>query len=178
MSAELPYPDPRTTPVDVLDRWWADRAQAIGAAAAEQGRCPLCLVEGCDCSCSCAPVDDVEAEALLGIEPPPLPSMRRDIAAVLLGCDLGIRDAVAALNAAGLPTCQSCEGGDGHAYKRPTVDVLAETALPDDGAAILRAALRAGLPVRDVGLSWTVRDGQAVEPVWRVTLTAPAFGQT
>lgn len=84
--------------------------------------------------------------------------------------DPGIRDAVAALRSWDLPTCQSCEGGDGHAYKRPTVDVLADEDLELEGRYVLSVALEAGLPVRDFGISWTVRDGEAVEPVWRITL--------
>jgi hypothetical protein len=39
----------------------------------------------------------------------------------LAALDPGIRDVVAALDAEGIETFESCEGGDGHAFSEPTV---------------------------------------------------------
>src|ERR1700680_2107984 len=47
-------------------------------------------------------------------DPPPSPPILGQI-------DLGIRQAVKRLQEHGIETCESCEGGPGHAYPEPTV---------------------------------------------------------
>jgi hypothetical protein len=42
-----------------------------------------------------------------------------------LGLDAGIRFGVRVLHAHGIETCQSCQGGEGHCYDRPTIDMVA-----------------------------------------------------
>lgn len=83
--------------------------------------------------------------------------------------DSGIRFAVRVLHAAGsVETCQSCQGGAGHAYDWPTIDLIAGG---DDAAgfAALGALRSYGLPVRDVSIVWPVRHGTPYEKLWRIT---------
>jgi len=40
--------------------------------------------------------------------------------------DSGIRDAVRILAEAGVETCESCQGGKGHAYPEPTIRFYGE----------------------------------------------------
>lgn len=65
--------------------------------------------------------------------------------------DEGIRFAVRVLHAAGFETCQSCQGGKGHSYDRPSIDmVCSDTDAQGFGAL---AALQAyGLPVDTISL--------------------------
>jgi hypothetical protein len=84
------------------------------------------------------------------------------------GLDPGIRFAVRVLHAAGLETCQSCQGGPGHAYLEPTVDLIAGA---DDavGFAALAALHGYGLLVANVSITWPVRHGVPYEKLWRIT---------
>jgi len=86
------------------------------------------------------------------------------------GLDAGIRFAVRVLHAAGLDTCQSCQGGDGHSYLEPSVDM---DACGDgaDGFAALAALNAYGLEVSAVSIVWNVRHGLPYEKLWRLTLT-------
>jgi hypothetical protein len=73
--------------------------------------------------------------------------------------DVGIRFAVRVLHAAGgIETCQSCQGGKGHSYDRPTVDMIAGS---DDAVGFRAlAALHAyGLPIQDLALVWRIQHG-------------------
>jgi hypothetical protein len=81
--------------------------------------------------------------------------------------DLGIRFAVRVLHAAGFETCQSCQGGVGHSYDHPTVDLIAGA---DDanGFGALRALQAYGLDVAKVSLVWPIRHGLPYEKLWRV----------
>ncbi len=81
--------------------------------------------------------------------------------------DPGIRFAVRVLHAAGIETCECCQGGDGHAFDRPTAD-LPGTATPD-GFAALRALEAYGLGVRDVSIVWHVTNGLPEDRRWRIT---------
>ncbi len=93
--------------------------------------------------------------------------------AFYLGLDAGIRFAVRVLHAAGgIETCQSCQGGKGHAYDRATVDLIASS---DDavGFRALAALQDFRLPVQDLALLWNVRNGLPYERIWRVTFTTP-----
>ena len=90
-------------------------------------------------------------------------------AADYAGLDPGIRFAVKVLHARGIETAQSCEGGAGHSYDRPTVDILGR----DDGAggfAALAALTDYGLPVMDVSVIWPIDGhGYPVDRFWRIT---------
>jgi uncharacterized membrane protein len=84
--------------------------------------------------------------------------------------DSGIRFAVRVLHAAGFETCQSCQGGRGHAYDRPTIDLVASG---DDatGFGALEALQSYGLQVAEVAIVWPVRNGLPYEKLWRVVFT-------
>jgi hypothetical protein len=56
--------------------------------------------------------------------------------------DKGVREAVLALQAAGIETFESCEGGDGHAFLEPTIRFHGHKS---EGFRALAAALEAGL---------------------------------
>lgn len=82
--------------------------------------------------------------------------------------DAGIRFPVRVLHATGkIETCQSCQGGNGHDYDRPTIDLCYS-----DGAGLRACAAlhEFGLEVRDIAILWTVRHGLPEERIWRVTL--------
>lgn len=84
--------------------------------------------------------------------------------------DPGIRFAVRVLHARGFETCQSCQGGDGHSYDRPTVDLLARMVSSDStGFGALHVLQEFGLPVRDVAMLWRIDRGLPYEYFWRVT---------
>ncbi len=87
------------------------------------------------------------------------------------GLDVGIRFAVRVLHAAGgVETCQSCQGGKGHSYDRPTVDMIATR---DDalGFRALAALAYYGLPVADVAIVWNIANRLPFEKLWRITFT-------
>ena len=83
--------------------------------------------------------------------------------------DVGIRFAVRVLHAAGgIETCQSCQGGKGHCYDRPTIDMIAtgEDAL---GFRALAALAEYHLRVVDVAILWNVRNFLPYKKLWRIT---------
>lgn len=85
--------------------------------------------------------------------------------------DPGIAYYVNVLRAAGIETCQSCEGGEGHSYPEPTVEFLGNC---NAGYRALSAALDAGLPVDELRRFWSIEDGEPVGPYWAMTFFAPA----
>ena len=82
--------------------------------------------------------------------------------------DPGIRFAVRVLHANGFETCQSCQGGKGHAYDEPTVEMVAEAACAT-GFGALAVLQTYWLPVNAVALVWPVRNGLPYEKLWRLT---------
>lgn len=84
------------------------------------------------------------------------------------GLDDGIRFPVRVLHAQGIETGQSCEGGDGHAYDRPTIDLLGYT--PGAGFAAFAALTAYGLRVRDIAVLWSADKDILGENFWRITL--------
>ena len=82
--------------------------------------------------------------------------------------DAGVRFAVKVLHAKGFETCQSCQGGDGHSYDQPTVDL---NAAADDawGFAAMATLQDYGLQVRELSLLWNIRNGLPYEKLWRIT---------
>lgn len=86
--------------------------------------------------------------------------------------DPGIRFAVRVLHARGIETGQSCEGGDGHAYDHPTIDLQDGSRRPA-GFAALAALEDYGLGVHSISLHYRVDRGLPDECFWRVTLRQP-----
>jgi hypothetical protein len=87
--------------------------------------------------------------------------------------DEGIRFAVRVLHAAGIETCQSCQGGADHGYENATVDLPAG---PDDLAGFQALAVleEYGLDVGSVSKVWNISRGMPFEVLWRVELTDEA----
>lgn len=79
--------------------------------------------------------------------------------------DLGIARAVKVLRDAGIETYESCEGGPGHAYDRPTVRFHGGQA---EGWRALTTCANYALPVSELGRVWTVIDGEPTGPYWQI----------
>ena len=86
------------------------------------------------------------------------------------GLDPGISFAVRVLHAYGFETCQSCQGGDGHSYLEPTVDMVARG---DDaeGFGALAALTDFGLPVWGLAIFCKIKNGLPYEKLWRITFS-------
>lgn len=80
--------------------------------------------------------------------------------------DRGIKRAVELLQAAGVETFESCEGGRGHAYPEPTVRFHGSYAA---GYHALAVCLDYQLPILALRREWDVLDGAPVGPYWAVT---------
>ena len=80
--------------------------------------------------------------------------------------DPGIRRAVDVLDAKGIETFESCEGGDGHAFPRPTVRFYGQRG---EGFRALSIALDHGFDVRDLRRYWQVIDGEPSGPYWELS---------
>jgi hypothetical protein len=80
--------------------------------------------------------------------------------------DKGIEVAVHALLDAGIETFESCEGGEGHAYREPTIRFHGERA---EGFRAFAAAKQAGLAVYALRRVWPILDGEPTGPWWEMT---------
>jgi hypothetical protein len=78
----------------------------------------------------------------------------------------GIVRAVSILIDAGIHTFESCEGGEGHAFPKPSVRFYGG---PGSGWAALAACMDHALPVRDLSRSWDVDSGEPSGPYWQIT---------
>ncbi len=83
--------------------------------------------------------------------------------------DAGIGAVVNALRAAGIETFESCQGGEGHSYKEPTVAFNGDRS---EGFRALAVALRAGWRVKDLRRGWRVEDGEPTGPWWELVFAA------
>ena len=79
--------------------------------------------------------------------------------------DPGIAHAVLTLQAAGVETFESCEGGQGHAYPEPTVRFHGQQG---EGFRAFAHAQAAGLPVRELRRGWMIVDGEPAGPWWEL----------
>lgn len=75
------------------------------------------------------------------------------------------------LQAAGVETFESCEGGRGHAFPEPTVRFHGGA---HEGLRALAAAMDAALPVTALRRVWSMIDGEATGPSWELTFS-PSF---
>ena len=84
--------------------------------------------------------------------------------------DRGIARGVEVLDASGIETFESCEGGPGHSYSEPTVRWHGA---PADGWRGLSVLLAHGLPIRRLSRTWTFDNHAAGEgpdgPYWEAT---------
>jgi hypothetical protein len=82
--------------------------------------------------------------------------------------DSGISHAVIVLNQAGIETYESCEGGSGHAYPKPTVRFHGERS---EGLRALSVALQNSLPVSGLKRVWCIIDGEPIGPTCVLTFS-------
>lgn len=81
--------------------------------------------------------------------------------------DPGIRDYVDILDAAGVETFESCQGGEGHCFPEATVRFHGERS---EGFRALAVAVQRELPVRVLRRYWRVdRSGEPCGPYWEMT---------
>lgn len=80
--------------------------------------------------------------------------------------DRAISYAVKVLRDAGVETCESCEGGDGHAFPEPTIRFHGRKG---EGFRALACALAHGLPISELRRTWPIVDGEPQGPVWEMT---------
>ena len=89
--------------------------------------------------------------------------------------DPGIRDRVVALMRRGVPTCQSCEGGAGHAYRRPTIDFLADSEA--DARTVVDIARSEGMEPTALAKGILLDRGDGTEEVvWSLEFAWPPGG--
>jgi hypothetical protein len=80
--------------------------------------------------------------------------------------DLGIVRVVATLRDAGIRTYESCEGGDGHSFRRPTVKLYGSQG---EGWRALALCMDYGYPVLRFERTWDMEDGEPSGPYWTIT---------
>ena len=80
--------------------------------------------------------------------------------------DEAIAPFVEALNAYGVETFESCQGGEGHAYAEPTIRFHGDRA---EGLKALALAIKDGFPVSDLRRVWPIIDGEPTGPWWELT---------
>jgi hypothetical protein len=85
--------------------------------------------------------------------------------------DPGIAPYVETLQAAGIATFESCEGGRGHAFPEPTIRFCGK--LPE-GFRALAVALEHGFPVKAIRRYWRVIDGEPDGPDWEIVFRRKA----
>jgi hypothetical protein len=82
--------------------------------------------------------------------------------------DPGIRDIVLQLRSVGVETVESCQGGEGHAFRQPTVRFVGNKM---EGYRALAAALQFGMKVAELRRVWPVIDYEPTGPYWDLTFT-------
>jgi len=87
--------------------------------------------------------------------------------------DPGIRPYVVILDAGGIETFESCQGGEGHAFAEPTIRFHGGRG---EGFRALAIALQNGpCPVASVRRYWDVNsDGEPEGPHWEMTFWRPS----
>ncbi len=88
----------------------------------------------------------------------------------IVGIDAGIAPIVEALRGRGVPTYESCQGGEGHAFPEPTVRFHGDRF---EGFQALSIALQLRLPVRALRRVWRVIDGEPEGPTWEMSFYPP-----
>lgn len=80
--------------------------------------------------------------------------------------DAGIEPYVMLLRKHGIETFESCQGGEGHCFKEPTVRFHGHDS---EGFRALAVAIEHHLPVRHLRRYWTVIGREPVGPSWEMT---------
>jgi hypothetical protein len=79
--------------------------------------------------------------------------------------DPGIARYVEVLQAAGVETFESCQGGEGHSAVEPIVRFFG---CKSEGFRALDVALTHGFPVLDLRRYWQIVDGEPCGPYWEL----------
>ena len=83
--------------------------------------------------------------------------------------DEGIAKYVEILRRYGIETCESCQGGEDHAYFEPTIVFSGDAS---DGWKALAAAFENGLPVSCLRRKWDIHQDKApIGPNWEIVFT-------
>lgn len=91
--------------------------------------------------------------------------MQRPRVAPSTPLDPGIEAIVVVLNEAGIHTYESCEGGDGHSYRDPTVRFYGP---PSDGWRAIALCKDRGLPVQHLSRCWDMDNDEPSGPYWQL----------
>lgn len=83
--------------------------------------------------------------------------------------DKGIARYVEALQAGGIETFESCQGGEGHSYPEPTVRFRGDGG---EGFRALAIAQHHAFPVASIRRTWPVIDDEPTGPWWELTFVA------
>jgi hypothetical protein len=79
------------------------------------------------------------------------------------------------LHAQGIETCQSCQGGKGHSYEWPTVDLPAGGPSDAMGFGVLPTLVAHGLEPLALSIVWGLDDhGYPHERIWRIEFRRPS----
>jgi hypothetical protein len=70
------------------------------------------------------------------------------------------------LDAAGIETFESCQGGDGHAFLEPTIRFYGDRG---EGFRALALAIAHDLPVSELRRYWQIVNGEPEGPHWELT---------
>jgi hypothetical protein len=70
------------------------------------------------------------------------------------------------LDAAGIETFESCQGGEGHAFLEPTIRFSGNRG---EGFRALALAITYALPVSELRRYWQIVDGEPEGPHWELT---------
>ena len=80
--------------------------------------------------------------------------------------DPGIARAILILDAEGVETYESCEGGPGHSYPEPAVRFHGTQG---GGWHALSVCMDYGLPVSELRRIWSMDEGEPTGPYWELT---------
>ena len=80
--------------------------------------------------------------------------------------DPGIARAVGILQAAGVETFESCEGGSGHAFPEPTIRFYGT---PAAGPRAIAVCMDHDLPVLALRRVWYIENNELTGPNWELT---------
>jgi hypothetical protein len=84
----------------------------------------------------------------------------------LASLDPSIARYVDVLDAAGIETFESCQGGEGHAFLEPTIRFYGDRG---EGFRALALAITHALPVGELRRYWQIVNGEPEGPHWELT---------
>jgi hypothetical protein len=84
----------------------------------------------------------------------------------VMALDEGVAVYVERLQAAGIETFESCEGGPGHSYSEPVVRFFGDHG---EGFRALAVVLASGFPVSDLRRFWQIVNGEPCGPYWELS---------